>query len=60
MDTLKPLVPEWKKCRICSNYFTSFLKLDATPYITCPDCRLKIRIQGQKHRDHIKLIRSRT
>ena len=51
MYTLKPLVPEVRKCKVCGDCFKSYLKLDATPYITCPNCRLKIRIQGQKHRD---------
>lgn len=56
IDTLKPIQPEIIKCCCCKEDFKSFLKLNATPYKTCNMCRLKIRIQGKKHRDKMKQL----
>ena len=56
IETLKPIIPEIIKCGTCKEDFKSFLKLNATPYKTCKMCRMKIRIQGQKHRDKMKQL----
>ena len=56
--TLRPLPLQELICPTCRQPFISRLKMNAEFYKTCSECRYKIRQQGQKHRDHIKKIRS--
>ena len=48
MNKLLPIPPENKICPICKNIFISFLKLNAKPYITCDECRLKFKFYRAK------------
>ena len=56
--TLGPIPPQERICPTCRQTFISRLKMNAEFYKTCSECRYNIRKQGQKHRDHIKKIRS--